>query len=152
MKDRNFESGKRTFAAAQCIVCHRFGREGGGTGPNLTNLGTRFSLSDIVDTIVHPSRIIPGRYITTVLVTSSGEAFTGREISSVDEVVTLMTDPADPAKRVHVKQADIVERSQSPVSTMPEGLLNTLNEQEILDLLAYLVSQGNPHNPVFSSD
>lgn len=150
MTGRSFENGRRTFSAAQCIVCHRLGRTGGGTGPNLTNLGTRFSLHDMVDTIVDPSRTIPGRYLATVLVTSSGEAFTGREIATSDGLVTLMTDPVDPTKRIHVKQADIVERSESPISMMPSGLLNTLNEREVLDLLAYLVSQGNPGDPVFS--
>ena len=150
LKARSFENGRRTFAAAQCVVCHRFAGTGGGTGPNLTNLGTRFSLHDIADTIVDPSRTIPGRYREVVLVTSSGKAFTGREIAKSDGVVTLMTDAIDASKRVHVKEDDIVERSESPISQMPAGLLNTLNEEEVLDLFAYLVSQGNPQDPVFA--
>ena len=40
---RDFEGGKRTFAAARCVVCHRFGDDGGSTGPDLTQAGGRLA-------------------------------------------------------------------------------------------------------------
>ena len=37
-----------------------------------------------------------------------------------------------------VAREDIAEQLRSPVSIMPEGLLDTLTDQEILDLFAFL--------------
>jgi hypothetical protein len=37
----------------------------------------------------------------------------------------------------------------SKVSLMPEGLLNMLKQDEVLDLLAYLLSAGNPNHRLF---
>ena len=37
----------------------------------------------------------------------------------------------------------------SNVSLMPDKLLNTLNENEVLDLLAYMLSRGDPNHPMF---
>jgi hypothetical protein len=34
---------------------------------------------------------------------------------------------------------------------MPVGLLNTLDKEQILDLLAYLLSGGKADNPAFQS-
>ena len=33
---------------------------------------------------------------------------------------------------------------------MPAKLMNTLNQDEVLDLLAYLMSRGNPNDAVFA--
>ena len=49
----------------------------------------------------------------------------------------------------NVKRADIEEITRSPVSLMPEGLLNTLKEDEVLDLMAYLLSRGDRQNAMF---
>jgi hypothetical protein len=39
----------------------------------------------------------------------------------------------------------------SPISMMPEGLLNTLHEDEVLDLLAYLLSRGQRNDRMFQA-
>jgi hypothetical protein len=55
----------------------------------------------------------------------------------------------DPGNFTNLKRQDIVEVRQSQVSPMPSGLLDTLNEQEILDLLAYLRAGGNPKHAIY---
>ena len=55
----------------------------------------------------------------------------------------------DPGHMVNVSRGDIEEMKPSPVSMMPEGLLNTLDRDEILDLIAYLLSRGDRENPMF---
>ena len=35
LKNRNFERGRKMFAAGGCFACHRFANEGGMTGPDL---------------------------------------------------------------------------------------------------------------------
>ena len=49
-----------------------------------------------------------------------------------------------------VSLADVKLRDLSKISLMPAGLLNTFNEDEILDLLAYLESMGDEKHPNFS--
>ncbi len=34
---------------------------------------------------------------------------------------------------------------------MPANLLSTLNQTEVLDLLAYLLSRGNANDPMFAN-
>ena len=53
---------------------------------------------------------------------------------------------------VEIKQADVDEVKPSNVSLMPEELLNPLNENEVLDLLAYLLSRGDPNHPMFKKE
>ena len=45
--------------------------------------------------------------------------------------------------------AAIKSRELSKISPMPVGLLNTFTQDEILDLFAFLESQGDPNHPNF---
>jgi putative heme-binding domain-containing protein len=142
-KTRNFEHGKRTFAAARCVVCHRFSGDGGATGPDLTQAGGRFKLKDLVEAIVEPSKAISDQYQAHVIQTASGKVHTGRIISEDDDQITVVTDPEDASKFVVIERDDIEEMMAAKQSLMPAGLLDTLNEAEVLDLLAYALSRGN---------
>ena len=70
-------------------------------------------------------------------------------IDETGESITLLTDPEDSTKSVHILKAEIESRTLSPTSLMPGNLLSTLNPSEALDLLAYLLSHGNPQDPLF---
>ena len=52
LKGRDFDRGRRLFGEANCFTCHRFGNEGGMTGPDLTQAGGRYSASDLLDNII----------------------------------------------------------------------------------------------------
>ncbi len=47
--------------------------------------------------------------------------------------------------------AEIEHRKPHPVSLMPPGLINGLNKDELLDLLAYILSAGDPKDKAFAS-
>ena len=64
-------------------------------------------------------------------------------------VLRISTDALDPSKTVLIPKTDVEERTKSRVSRMPKGLLNTFSKEEVLDLIAYLQSSGNPKHPVF---
>ena len=49
---RNFKNGEKAYAAARCVVCHRFGGDGGATGPDLSQVAGRFGLKDLSESIV----------------------------------------------------------------------------------------------------
>ena len=144
---RNFAQGKRAFAAARCIVCHRFDGAGGSTGPDLTQAAGRFTLRDLSESIIDPSKIVSDQYRATVIRTGAGQQFIGRLIDEDNDSLTLLTDPEDSTKVVHVSKAEIDSRTLSPTSLMPNNLLNTLNPAEVLDLLAYLLSAWQSSRP-----
>jgi putative heme-binding domain-containing protein len=149
LKDRDFDNGKRSFAAARCIVCHRFVTEGGATGPDLTQAAGRFSFKDVIESIIDPSKVISDQYKTTIIVTKSGKTHTGRVLSINADSVTILVDPEDSTKLVTVPKSDIDEESPSPLSLMPKDLLKSLNQDEVLDLLAYVLSRGNKRERYF---
>jgi putative heme-binding domain-containing protein len=149
LKGRNFQNGQKMYAAARCIVCHRFNGEGGATGPDLTQVAGRFSLKDLGESIVEPSKVIADQYRGSVITTTSGRTYAGRIISDTKGTLTVLTDPEDPTKIVELKKTDVDEVTPSPISLMPDNLLKPLNDDEVLDLLAYLLSRGDPHHAMF---
>ncbi|MBL8898084.1 MAG: DUF1080 domain-containing protein [Planctomycetes bacterium] len=145
---RNFESGRAAFVELQCLACHRFGDRGGSTGPTLGNVGGRFSRRDLLDALLEPSKVISDQYQNEMLVTSWDEVFVGRVVAEDATTLELKTHPLDPRSEKIAKK-DIVERKPSNVSPMPNGLLDVLSAEEILDLLAYMESGGDPAAPAF---
>src|SRR5262249_36690487 len=146
---RNFKNGEKMYAAARCIVCHRFQGDGGATGPDLSEVAGRFNLKDLCESIVEPSKVISDQYKASIVSTKGGKDYAGRIVSDTKDTITILLDPEDSTKTVEVKKVDIEEQKPSPTSTMPEGLLKSLNENEVLDLLAYLLSRGNPGHTMF---
>ena len=146
---RDFNHGKRAFAAARCIVCHRYGEDGGATGPDLTQAAGRFQLKDLVEALVHPSKVVSDQYKASIVQTADGRVVTGRIVSESPEKITIVTDPENATKFVEIKRSDIDEILPSSESLMPKGLLDQLNEAEVLDLLAYTLSRGNAQDGRF---
>jgi putative heme-binding domain-containing protein len=146
---RNFKNGEKAFAAARCVVCHRFATDGGATGPDLTQAAGRFALKDLAEAIAEPSKVISDQYKASVIETKGGKSITGRVVSEVNGKLTVVTDPEDSSKVVEVAKGDIDTNTPSAVSLMPGKLIDPLNETEVLDLLAYLLSRGDPNHPAF---
>ncbi len=146
---RDFKKGQQAFAAGRCVVCHRFGGDGGATGPDLTQAAGRFALKDMAEAIVEPSKVVSDQYKATVIETKGGKTITGRVVSENKGKLTVVTDPEDSSKTVEVDEADIDTRKASPTSLMAGKLIDPLSEAEVLDLLAYLLSKGDANHPAF---
>ncbi len=149
LKNRDFDHGRSMFAAAQCFSCHRYNNEGGSFGPDLTAVSGRFNVRDLLESIVTPSKTISDQYEAVTIATTDGEIVTGRIVNLHGDILTVNTNMLDPNGLVNINRNKVEEMKPSPVSMMPEGLLNTMNEQEILDLMAYLLSRGDPDHEVF---
>jgi putative heme-binding domain-containing protein len=145
---RNLAKGKQAFVDAQCIQCHRFGNEGGGVGPDLTAVSARFSARDLLESIVEPSKVVSEQFQNTTVLLKNGDDVTGRLLNETATELILQPNPLQPA-RVTVKKTDVAKKSFSAVSPMPEGLVNTLSKEDILDLIAFLQSAGNPGYSAF---
>lgn len=149
LKGRDFKNGQQMFAAARCIVCHRFDGDGGATGPDLSQAASRFNLKDLCESIVEPSKVVSDQYRASTVTTQSGKVYTGRIVNETKDTLVILLDPEDSTKVAEIKKRDVEEVKPSPVSVMPDGLLKPLNDEEVLDLLAYLLSRGDATNPMF---
>jgi putative heme-binding domain-containing protein len=146
---RSFEKGEAAMAAVQCATCHGFRGAGGavGLGPDLTGIGNRFNAADLLESIMLPSKVISDQYQNVDIRTKDGDAFSGKIESEDGEKILLKTNPI--AKATAIKVNNVKSRAPSKLSTMPQGLLDILSEEEILDLLAYLRSGGDPTDKAF---
>ena len=145
---RSFKNGRSAYRAAQCAKCHRFGDQGGTTGPDVTAVGKRFQPTYILEALLVPSKVVPDQYRTEIIETVNGKIHTGRVVHESNKQLQLRTDPF--ARRlINIPLAEIESRSTSNTSEMPAGLLNILTKTEILDLIAYLRSGGDPNDLAF---
>jgi len=150
LKGRDFDRGRKMFAAGGCFACHRFANEGGMTGPDLTGSGGRYSAHDLLDQIINPSREINEQFVPVIVKMKNGEMLTGVVVNMSGDRVTVNTDMFDPNQRVNVQRPQVASIEPSKVSPMPPGLLNLMREDEVMDLLAYLISGGDRNHKVFN--
>lgn len=151
LKNRDFDHGRAMFAAANCFACHRFASEGGSFGPDLSGLAGRFSVRDLLESVVDPSKVISDQYQAVVIRMTDGRVVTGRIINLSGDGMTVNTDMLNPGQggSTSVRRSQIEEMQPSQTSMMPNGLLDTMNEDEVLDLLAFLLSRGDRESPMF---
>jgi putative heme-binding domain-containing protein len=152
MTGRNYARGRQLFGEAKCFTCHRFNNEGGGTGPDLTIISGRYSARDLIEKIVDPSKSISDQYQAIAVTTTEGRQYIGRIVNLNGDTIMINTDMLDPNKLVNVTRNQIDTIEPSKVSLMPTGLLDTLQQDEILDLVAYLFSRGDRNNKMFRKD
>lgn len=146
---RDFERGRQMYLASSCNRCHTMQGQGGSTGPDLTQLGTRFAPEDILEAVIDPSKVISDQYGATVLQMKDGQAIVGRVVNETEEAYSVSQNPFVPDAIEEVPKSEVASTSPSKVSVMLPGLINALNEEELKDLMAYLISGGNKDHEVF---
>ncbi len=138
------DRGREIFMKAeksQCVKCHRLGDQGGRIGPDLTGVGSRFSRIHLIESILQPSRTIAPSYSTYSLALTNGRVISGVKIAEDQRSITV----GDALGKIHeISRSDIDESSRQTKSTMPDGLEKQLNDRELMDLLAFLLSMSKP--------
>lgn len=152
-RGRSFERGRALFTIAACVQCHKVRGQGGDFGPDLDPLPARLAVgtlsrTDLLREVLEPSRLIDPKYRPVLIETRDGGLVTGIVVTRDPQVVRVRSGPHAAPQDVPVRS--IVEEAESKVSLMPEGLLVTLSKEEILDLLAYVMSGGDPGHPAFA--
>ena len=148
---RDFERGRILFGQAGCAACHRFSDEGASVGPDLTNLAGRFSARDVLESIIEPSKEISDQYGAIVIKKKDGDVVVGRVGNLNGDNLMVLENMFAPNDFTNVKRTDVETIEPSKVSMMPEGLLNYFKEDEILDMMAFLLSRGDRNAKMFSS-
>ena len=127
----------RTIFKQTCASCHTLFGEGGKVGPELTGY-ERDNLDFLLPAIVDPSLAIREEFTAFNITTKDDESLTGFITENKPQSVTLM-DPTGHA--IVIAREQIQSLQASRVSLMPEGLLDALSEQQIRDLLRYIVQK-----------
>ena len=146
---RDFANGRKMAGAGSCYVCHRFNGEGGAVGPDLTSAGGKFSAYDLLEAIIHPNKEISDQYGATNFKLKDGSVVSGRIMNLGQDHYQVNTNMMDPSSNTLVDVATLDSIEPSPISMMPQGLVNTMSKDDILDLLAYYISGGDPESSSF---
>ncbi len=124
--------------ALSCARCHDHD-VGTPLGPDLTKLERTTTDEYLLEAVLYPSKQIKKGYETTLLTLHDGRTITGIVAEEKPDALFLL-DQAVGAKRLEIAKRDIDERTASPQSLMPEGLVNVLSDrQQFLDLAKYLL-------------
>ncbi|MDG2391502.1 MAG: GDSL-type esterase/lipase family protein [Planctomycetaceae bacterium] len=157
---RNFVRGQQLFKKLACAQCHKLDENSITLGrnltigPNLDEVVKKKHKSDpkaVLSEILDPSRKIEDKYRTVLLVLEDGTTLNGNIVSENKTELTILTGPPE-IKEKKVDKSAIEARRSSPVSIMPVGLLNSLDKEQILDLLAYVLALGKEGDAAFKHD
>ncbi|MDX1963882.1 MAG: GDSL-type esterase/lipase family protein [Pirellulales bacterium] len=149
---RNLSAGRELFKVANCASCHKFAGQGAEFGPDLTKLDPKWKPADILDHLLEPSKKIDDKYVTWAMELKSGQTLTGMILDETIDRVRVIENPLAKADTRDIRPREIAERQKLPTSMMPKGLLDKLSRDEILDLMAYILSQGDAKHPVYHGE
>ncbi len=129
----NLSQGRKLFTAV-CGACHVMYGQGGKIGPDLTGSG-RANLDYLLENIADPGGVVSADFRMNLLTLKDGRTLSGVIAESNSRTVTLrtLTEP------LTIDRAEIVTQETSPMSMMPEGLLLALQQDQVRDLIAYLM-------------
>ncbi|MBL9180277.1 MAG: c-type cytochrome, partial [Verrucomicrobiaceae bacterium] len=132
----------RMIFMATCAACHKMYGQGGAIGPELTGSDRR-NLKYLLENILDPSAVVPADFRVSIFHLKDGRTLTGVIPEQTERTLTVQT----PAERLTIERTQIVKQEQLPMSLMPEGLLAALGDENVTNLIAYLMGNGQVEMP-----
>jgi putative heme-binding domain-containing protein len=133
--------GRMIFTAA-CSACHKMYGQGGAIAPELTGSDRR-NLKYLLENILDPNAVVPADFRVSVFQLKDGRTLSGVMPEQTERTITVQT----PAERLVIERTQIVKQDQLTQSLMPEGLLTALGEENVINLIAYLMGEGQVEMP-----
>ena len=124
-----------------CASCHKLFGEGGDIGPELTG-GDRTNLDHWLDNTVTPNALIGAGY-ELIQIEHDAKVSVGMAAHEDDATLTLRMV----GNEERIAKARITARRPLGISMMPEGLLATLRDEEVRDLISYLMAPRQVARP-----
>jgi putative heme-binding domain-containing protein len=118
-----------------CLTCHAIGYVGGQVGPDLTNIGQARTERDLLESVIYPSASFVRSYEPMIVVTKSGDEYSGVVRRDAPDEVLLATGLNT---EMRIARPEIGEMRPGAVSIMPAGLDEQLSRQELADLVTFL--------------
>jgi putative heme-binding domain-containing protein len=122
----------------QCQKCHAIGGAGGVVGPGLESIGASAQPDYLVESMLAPAAKVKEGFHTKQIATDEGQVYTGIVIRETDNDVILRTANDE---TITIAKNTIEERLDGR-SLMPEGLLDELTREEVVDLIRFLSELG----------
>ncbi len=124
----------RAVYAKTCQACHKLNGVGADIGPNLSGVN-RANLDYWLTNLTDPSAEVARDYRMSVVRTADGRVVTGIVVERTAARVVVQTA----TERVTLAADDVDGVTDSPLSLMPEGQLDSLRREDVRDLIAYLM-------------
>jgi cytochrome c oxidase cbb3-type subunit III len=147
----NISRGKNLFFGdANCSLCHTIEGKGGRLGPDLTAVGGSRTREAMIESVRDPNRRLawglteatkefPQEYESVTVVTADGKEIKGVTLNEDSFSVQIM----DANEQIHLLQKDTLRSFQkSRQSAMPKYAADALNDKDLEDIVAYLISVG----------
>ena len=134
------EQGRIVFGEAtgpNCLGCHAVGGKGGAFGPTLEGLAGRMNRGEILEHLIDPSKRVAPEFSLHRVEMRDEVVYQGFVVSRDKGELRLRLDDG---RILGLKLGEIAKETVSPVSAMPEGLLDALTATEAADLLDYLMT------------
>lgn len=135
--------GMQAFVKARCNQCHAVAGHGINLGPDLSDVAKRFKGQDLLKQIVEPSSQIHEKFKTIKFLLFSGRVTAGVVVKETRREYHVIENFLTPQKITKIRKKDVEQQAPSKVSTMPEGLINVLTREEVLNLVAFLEAGGH---------
>jgi putative heme-binding domain-containing protein len=136
----NADRGRELFfksAGLRCAACHRVGDTGSTLGPELNQIGKKYTRAQLLESLLEPSKLIEPKYVTYVAATTDGKLHTGVLVEKTEREMVLRT--ADD-KEVRLRADKVLALEPQRTSLMPEQLLRDLTAEQAADLVEFLAS------------
>lgn len=134
--------GMQAFVKARCNQCHVVAGHGVNLGPDLAESVKKLKGEELLRNMLEPSYKIHEKFQNQQFIMSDGRAVTGVVVKEDADECQVVTNLLTPHSVTHLLKRDIDERTALKTSPMPEGLMNVLTRDEILDLHAFIESGG----------
>jgi putative membrane-bound dehydrogenase-like protein len=124
-------------ANTQCLKCHMVKGVGGQVGPDLSMIGKKASRENMIESILYPNKAIADQYITHIVTNDKGVTVQGLLVEETGDTVILRDAEG---RDIRIAKASIESRGKSMKSLMPEDLVAQLSEDQLIDMVEYLLT------------
>jgi len=143
LRGRDFERGREMFRAASCVTCHNMEGVGGKIGADLSTVGGEYSGIELLRQILEPSALIKDDHRLYAVDLDDESTYFGQIVERTETSLTIAENLQEPEVTITFDADEVVELTPLELSPMPTGTLVTLTRDEVLDLLAYVRSNGD---------
>jgi putative heme-binding domain-containing protein len=121
-----------------CLKCHAVAGAGGRVGPDMTSIGASAQVDYLIESLLNPNAKIKEGYNSLVVETGDGQTRSGVKVRENQQELVIR-DAED--REISIPKADKPDIKNGK-SLMPEGLTDSLTDQEFIDLVRFLSELG----------
>ncbi|MEC7564828.1 MAG: PVC-type heme-binding CxxCH protein [Planctomycetota bacterium] len=134
--------GMDAFMKARCHQCHKVGGHGINLGPELRDVAKRFKGMTLLEQIIEPSKEVNEKYRIQQFIMKDGRVLAGVLTQTTSDQYHIVANLLTPDVIQKIPKKGVEEMIPARLSPMPQGLIDTLTVNEIIDLVSFLEAGG----------